>query len=148
MNVRIFSILIVLLVLVSCKDASKFVKSKLGISTRNLAVDTVLYSKTTNIMFKDTLIDIGDVKEGVECPIVFHYQNKGAVPLMIFAVSPSCGCTVAEFSEDPLMPNGRDSIIAIFDSKNKSGSYQKNIKVNCNTDQKVHDLNFKVNVTK
>jgi hypothetical protein len=130
----------------SCGELSSDLKSKIGMTNRVNTIDTVLYSKTTDIAFLDTMIDLGNVKEGGEYRIVYYYKNIGEFPLMLFNVSPSCGCTIAEFSHNPLSPNEGDSIIAKFDSKAKSGSYQKNIKVNCNTIQKVHDLNFKVHV--
>lgn len=125
---------------------SSDLKAKMGIGKQVNQIDTVLYSTTTEVSFADTMIDLGTVKEGGEYRIVYHYKNNGQAPLMLFNVSPSCGCTIAEFSHNPLSPNEGDSIIAKFDSKGKAGSYQKNIKVNCNTEQKVHDLNFKVNV--
>ena len=118
----------------------------MGLGNQVNQIDTVLYSKTTEIFFVDTMIDLGNVKEGGEYRIVYRYKNVGQAPLMLFNVSPSCGCTIAEYSHYPLSANKSDSIVAKFDSKAKSGSYQKNIKVNCNTEQKVHDLNFKVNV--
>ena len=125
---------------------SSDLKSKMGLGNQVNQIDTVLYSKSTQILFTDTMIDLGTVKEGGEYRIVYHYKNVGETPLMLFNVSPSCGCTIAEYSHYPLSANKSDSIVAKFDSKAKSGSYQKNIKVNCNTEQKVHDLNFKVNV--
>lgn len=131
----------------SCTNIKRDVGSLFGFGQRNNSgVDTVLYSKATTIHFQDTMVDIGNVKEGKECSIIYYYQNTGNAPLMLFNVSPSCGCTIAEYSHNPLGPGQKDSIIAKFDSKDKLGSYQKNIKVNCNTNQKVHDLYFKVNV--
>lgn len=133
---------------ISCDKLTKNIGNALGLGgDSNLAYDTVLYSKSTDIVFRDTFIDIGNVKEGKEYQIVYHYQNAGENPLMLFSVSPSCGCTIAEFSRDPLRSGGQDSIVAKFDSKDKQGSYQKNIKVHTNTVQKSHDLYFKVNVT-
>ncbi len=112
------------------------------------AIDTILYSAATSIGFTDTLIDLGEVKQGKEITLVYKYKNTGNLPLVLFNVSPSCGCTIADFSRKPLSPDGVDSIKAKFDSKGKEGSYLKNIKVNCNTEQKVHNLSFKVNVLK
>lgn len=111
-------------------------------------IDTVLYSESTTIRFRDTFLDVGNVKEGEEINIVYHYTNTGEKPLMLFNVSPSCGCTIADFSSKPLPSSHSDSIIAKFNSEGKDGPYQKSIKVNCNTEQKVYDLTFKVNVIK
>jgi hypothetical protein len=142
-----YLIAIASLSLASCQDISKGIKDKFNNNNAISSIDTVLYSKVTEIHFQDTMLDLGAVKEGKEYELVFHYENKGTAPLMLFAVSPSCGCTIAEFSRHPLPVGGRDSIIAKFDSKEKAGSYQKSIKVNCNSKEKVHTLFFRVDVS-
>lgn len=114
----------------------------------SLAIDTVLYSVPTTIQFVDTSVDLGDIKAGVEKTITYKYQNTGDKPLILFNVSPSCGCTIADFSREPLPPHGVDSIMARFDSKGKEGSYIKYIKVLANTAEKTHNISFKVNVIK
>jgi hypothetical protein len=115
---------------------------------KTTTIDTVLFSQPTKILFQDTMIDLGDVIEGDTKKIVYHYTNIGSYPLVIFNVSPGCGCTIADFSHQPLDTKKSDSIVAQFDSKGKEGSYIKNIKVNCNTDEKMHNIAFKVNVVK
>jgi hypothetical protein len=132
--------------LASCQDISNDIKNKFNNSSNISSIDTVLYNKVTEIYFQDTMLDIGTVKEGKEYELVYHYENKGTAPLMLFSVSPSCGCTIAEFSRHPLAAGGKDSIIAKFDSKEKAGSYQKSVKVNCNSKEKVHTLFFRVDV--
>ena len=146
MNKILFFSFFIVIIFSSCGEISSDIKKKMGLGKQINQIDTVLYNKITEIFFVDTMIDLGNVKEGGEYRIVYHYKNVGQAPLMLFNVSPSCGCTIAEYSHHPLSANKSDSIVAKFDSKAKSGSYQKNIKVNCNTEQKVHDLNFKVNV--
>lgn len=145
--VRIIFIALSILLLSGCQENSalKFWSTS---NQTNSGIDTVLFSKPTRIAFQDTFIDLGDVYEGREYRITYHYQNIGQAPLMVFNVSPSCGCTIAEFSHHPLQPGNVDSIVAKFDSKDKLGSYIKNIKVNCNTAEKVHNLSFRVNVLK
>lgn len=147
MNGCIVIIVLGVLVFTSCKDVINKFQWKSS-QSKDFVLDTILYSNVTEIYFQDTMINLGTVKEGGEYQVVYRYQNKGKLPLMLFNVSPSCGCTIAEYSHDPLASGKWDSILAKFDSKDKPGSYQKNIKVNCNTTQKVHDLYFKVNVVK
>jgi len=130
------------LYMLSCNEISE------RFSKKEPSIDTVMYSVPTKVLFQDSMIDLGKVNEGEIKEVVYHYKNIGDKPLLIFNVSPSCGCTIADFSHKPLMPGASDSIIAKFDSGGKDGSYQKNIKVNCNTDEKVHTLAFLVNVIK
>ena len=145
--IRLLSFLLLISAALSCKDISNVFNDSLG-STASTPVDTILYSQPTSIVFKDTFVDIGNVKQGEEMDIAYYYTNNGDKPLMLFGVSPSCGCTIADFSRKPLAVGLSDSIVAKFDSKGKEGSYQKTIKVNCNSEQKNHNLFFKVNVTK
>lgn len=147
MNYKILLIFTSLLILESCDWIQTQISKSNANSSLN-AIDTVLYSVPTTISFFDTLIDLGEIKQGKETSIIYKYQNTGTKPLVLFSVSPGCGCTIADFSREPLAPNGIDSIMAKFDSKGKEGNYQKNIKVGCNTEQKVHNLSFKVNVLK
>jgi uncharacterized protein YbbK (DUF523 family) len=141
---RYIFILLFIVNLISCDD----VRKQLGMNMPRPAVDTMMYSEVTKVIFHDTMIDLGIIKEGSVKQLVFHYENVGAKPLMLFNVSPGCGCTIADYSHNPLMPGKRDSIIAKFDSKGKEGSYIKNIKVNCNSEEKVHNIAFSVQVNK
>lgn len=136
-----------LIILFSCKWAEKKFNT-VKHSSSLYAVDTLLYSMPTRIMFSDTQLDLGNIREGQEKEIVYRYKNIGDKPLVLFNVSPGCGCTIADYSQEPLGPGEGDSIMARFDSKGKEGSYIKNIRVNCNTEEKVYNLSFKVNVIK
>lgn len=140
----IFCSILFILSMVSCDD----IKKQLGITKPHPVIDTMMYSEPTTIAIKDSIIDLGILKEGEIKQIVYHYQNTGTKPLMLFNVSPGCGCTIAEYSHSPLMPGKSDSIVAKFDSKGKEGAYIKNIKLNCNTEEKVHNIAFSVQVNK
>ena len=137
---------LLLVIFIGALDSCDSLTSKSAEKTTT--IDTVLFSQPTKIFFRDTMIDLGDVIEGDTKKIVYHYTNVGSKPLVIFNVSPGCGCTIADFSHQPLDVQWSDSIVAQFDSKDKEGSYIKNIKVNCNTDEKMHNIAFKVNVVK
>ncbi|MFY7862226.1 MAG: DUF1573 domain-containing protein [Chitinophagales bacterium] len=137
---------LLLVIFIGALDSCDSLTSKSAEKTTT--IDTVLFSQPTKIYFRDTMIDLGDVIEGDTKKIVYHYTNVGSKPLVIFNVSPGCGCTIADFSHQPLDVQRSDSIVAQFDSKDKEGSYIKNIKVNCNTDEKMHNIAFKVNVVK
>lgn len=134
----------IMLALISCSD----IKKQLGITKPAPVIDTMMYNFPTKILFLDSMVALGNLQEGYEKQIVYRYQNIGDKPLMLFNVSPGCGCTIADYSHNPLMPGKVDSIVARFDSKGKEGAYIKNIKVNCNTEEKVHNIAFSVTVIK
>ena len=127
------------LILVSCDS------SKQNINEPALR-DTVLYQHHTSMKWQDTFIDIGTVDEGQKTPISFKFKNTGQSPLVIFEVVPTCGCTIPQFTKDPIVPGAEDSVVALFNSEGKEGPYLKSIKVRCNTDENFKNLQFKVNV--
>ncbi len=134
--------------LVSCQEIKKTdIYQSIFPSNKTInAIDTVLYSHSTKVVFLDTLYDLGNVGLGIEKTIIYRYKNAGDKPLMLFDVSPGCGCTIADYSHEPLLPNQVDSIIAKFISKSGEGRMQKTIKVRCNSIEKVHNLIFNVNI--
>lgn len=128
----------------SCNQISEFTNKNREVSS----IDTILYQNETEIVFKDTFKDLGNIKEGVVSKIIYHFTNTGKFPLIIKSVKPSCGCTIASFNEKPIEVGQSDSIIANFDSDGRLGSHQKSIKVSTNTYPMIRDLIFKVNVIK
>lgn len=143
-----FFIIVIFSSLISCNqigDLSRLTKKN---NIEINPIDTVLYQNETTITFRDTLIDLGDIKEGTKAKIVYHFTNTGSFPLIIKSVKPSCGCTIAEFSHKPIAPNVSDSITANFDSDGRPGRHQKSIQINTNSNPMLRDVVFKVNVIK
>jgi Protein of unknown function (DUF1573) len=74
------------------------------------------------------IIDIGTVAQGVTVDAVFDLVNEGDATLVIKAVRPTCGCTVADF--DPEIAAGATGKIkAKLDTKDFSGPISKSILV-------------------
>ena len=87
------------------------------------------------------------VKEGEIVEITYRFKNTGNKPLIVDNVSATCGCTVPEKPEEPVMPGKEGVIKAKFDSHNKVGPNTKTLTVIANTNsEKV--LNFSVEVIK
>lgn len=81
------------------------------------------------LKFEETRHHFGDVKEGEKLTYEFKFTNSGTADLLIGAVSPSCGCTVADFPKEPVKP-GDDGIIAVtFNTAGRSGMQSKTISV-------------------
>ena len=104
---------------------------------------------TTVKWIDSTFKDVGNVKKGQVVEIPFVVKNTGDKPLIIAAVQPGCGCTVAEKPEKPIMPGKEEKIVAKFNSEAQSvGEHTKDIVVKANTTPfSQHVLAFKVNVT-
>lgn len=68
-------------------------------------------------------------------PVIYEFEftNKGQAPLVISEVEGSCGCTVAEYTKDPVMPGKRGKVKATFDAA-AIGKFRKSIKVVANVE--------------
>jgi hypothetical protein len=63
------------------------------------------------IEFKEETINYGEVEKGKDDGIrVFEFTNTGDQPLIITNAKSSCGCTVPEWSKEPIAPGGKGQI--------------------------------------
>ena len=79
--------------------------------------------------FDETRHHFGDVKEGEKLTYEFKFTNAGTSDLLIGAVSPSCGCTVADFPKEPVKPGDDGKIAVTFNTAGRSGMQSKTISV-------------------
>jgi hypothetical protein len=100
---------------------------------------TIAWSKITQ--------DIGNIDEGQSVEVIYEFTNAGKRPLVIKSVNASCGCTVPEKPNEPIMPGKKGFIKAVFDSKGRPGKNHKTLSVVANTEpSESHVLAFDVNV--
>lgn len=105
-------------------------------------------SQFTSIEWLDQDKDYGKVTEGQQVEVAFRFKNSGTKPLVIYSVSPACGCTAAEPPKEPILPGAEGVIKGSFDSKGRVGTNNKSIHVRANTSGSMdHNLQFKVEVT-
>lgn len=91
-------------------------------------------SKFTTIAWSDTAVDFGTKKMGDLVDITFTCTNTGDKPLYLVYVRPSCGCTVADYTKEPIAPGKKGKIAAQFDTKKAHpGDVHKTIFVTTNT---------------
>ncbi|MBC6489963.1 DUF1573 domain-containing protein [Flavihumibacter stibioxidans] len=111
--------------------------------------DMVDSSQFTSIEWLDSDKDYGKVNEGQKVEVAFRFRNSGDKPLVIFSVTPTCGCTAAEPPKEPILPGQEGVIKGAFDSNGRIGTNNKTIHVRANTKNSMdHNLNFKVEVEK
>jgi hypothetical protein len=99
-------------------------------ATANGEADT---SKVPKFSFAETSHHFGEITAGQKVSYVFKFKNSGGSQLVITQVSGSCGCTVPEYSKNPVSPGGEGEIKVTFDSNGKSGMESKTITVLANT---------------
>ncbi len=97
--------------------------------------------------FATTDHDFGTIKEGDKVEYTYKFTNTGEAPLIIQNAQPSCGCTVPDWSKEPIPVGGTGFVKAEFDSNGKPNIQNKTITVTANTWPKVTTLRFKAMVT-
>ncbi len=115
-------------------------------NTSNVATDantsfakkTVLAPATVN--WKSTVYDFGKIAQDVPVVAEFSFKNTGKTPIIVKSAQGSCGCTVTEFPQTPILPNQTAIIKGTFNAK-AVGAFAKTITVETNAETTV--LNFK-----
>ena len=107
-------------------------------------------SQFTTITWLDsTNRNFGTIPEGKKLEIAFRFINSGTKPLIIERVQPSCGCTVAEQPEEPVLPGKEGVIKATFNSEGRTGINNKTLYITANTkNSQNNEVRFSVVVGK
>ncbi|MBL0146648.1 MAG: DUF1573 domain-containing protein [Chitinophagaceae bacterium] len=80
----------------------------------------------------DTAYNFGKVTDGELVEYSYRFKNSGSKPLVVSEATASCGCTVPEKRERPILPGEMGFIKIVFNSKGRSGVQEKNITVTSN----------------
>jgi Protein of unknown function (DUF1573) len=113
--------------------------SKLGVLSDSLkqakeqqAKDEAM-KNTTTVQLIDSAFDFGTIAQGEKVEYNYRFKNTGTNPLIIFKAEATCGCTIPEKPEKPLMPGETGVIKVIFNSAGKKDHQSKDITVTANT---------------
>ena len=87
------------------------------------------------VAFKDTTYDFSTSSHDSKIKSYkFEYTNIGDVPAVILNVTPSCKCTSAEYTKEPVMPGKKGKVIITYDGKNdNAGYFDKSVSVRFNS---------------
>lgn len=97
----------------------------------------------TTIEFEKMEFNFGEIKAGEKVNYKFKFKNTGKSPLIIQDAKASCGCTVPNFTKDPVEPNGTGEIAVSFDSAGKEGAQTKTVTVTSNAEPATTTLTIK-----
>jgi Protein of unknown function (DUF1573) len=137
-------ILTILSSLISCGETDA---RKNGISSMQIPKDSSLFTKIT--WLDSTTRDFGTIPEGRKLEVAYRFLNSGDKPLIIARVQPSCGCTVAEQPNEPVLPGKEGIIKASFNSEGRLGINHKKLYVFANTrGSQSNEVQFSVLVQK
>lgn len=100
-----------------------------------------------NMTFATTDHDFGTINEGQVVEHTYAFKNTGSAPLIIQGAQGSCGCTVPDWTKEPIPAGGTGYVKAKFDSNGKPNIQNKTVTVTANTWPKQTVLRFKAMVT-
>lgn len=88
------------------------------------------YMTEDEILIDKTVHDFGTINEkGGTVSATFTIINNTKIPVLLNHVSTSCGCTVPDWTKEPIEPGKTGKVIAIFDPKNRPGVFNKTISI-------------------
>lgn len=126
-----FTITAFLLFLTSCGNTEKPISTDLvnnpksASSTKEGDVPVLTFDKNEH--------DFGIAMQGERLSYSFKFTNTGKKDLIISQTSANCGCTVADFPQTPIHPNGKGHVTIVFDTKGLKGLQTKSVVVYANT---------------
>lgn len=90
-------------------------------------------TKAAQFEFETTQHHFGEIKQGEKVSYVFKFTNSGGTDLVITQAQGSCGCTVPEYSKQPIKPGGSGEIKVTFNSEGRSGMQSKTVTILANS---------------
>lgn len=93
-----------------------------------LSVGVFAQDKVAKIEFKTETIDYGTIEKGADGLRTFEFTNTGDAPLIISDVKSSCGCTVPNWTKEPVMPGASGEIQVKYDT-NRVNPIRKTVTV-------------------
>ncbi len=87
-----------------------------------------------HIEFVSTTHDFGQIPLKSDATCEFEFTNTGDVPLILSNVKASCGCTVPEWTKEPVLPGEKGVIKVKYTTVNRPNVIKKSILVMSNAD--------------
>jgi hypothetical protein len=98
--------------------------------------------KAAAFQWKETTHDFAKIPQGKPVTAEFKFKNTGSVPLVISSAQGSCGCTVPEYSKEPIAPGKEGIVKATFNAAN-AGAFTKTVTITANTEKGQEVLTIK-----
>jgi len=140
MRNRLFFVFFLSIFTAACGSNEAAPTAQEAVSSRNPG------GQLTTIEWLEASRDYGKINEGQKLAISFRFKNTGKKPLIIESVRPTCGCTVADYPQEPIAPGEEAEITGEFDSNGREGLQRKHITVRTNTEPADQEVTFEVNV--
>jgi len=83
----------------------------------------------TKVNWASETHDFGEIPRGKPVSFEFTFTNTGDEPLIVENAQTSCGCTVSDYTTEPIAP-GKSSKIKVTYNAAALGAFTKNVTVN------------------
>lgn len=100
----------------------------------------------TTVALSESSFEFGKIKKGDHKEHTYEITNTGKNPLIISQVKPGCGCTVPDYTKDPIMPGKKGKITLKFDSSNFDGLVNKQAEVYANVEKAPMVITFSADI--
>lgn len=114
----------------SCDVRKKDARSNMMNSTEQ----AVPAKDPTTVQIIDSAYNFGSITEGDVVEYNYRFKNTGNKPLVITHTSASCGCTIPEKPEQPILPGEIGFIKVKFNSEHRAGDAHKTVTVESNAE--------------
>lgn len=120
---KILILSVVFASLFSCQK-DKTTENKTSVSVQELRQEESKEPLTT-VALSEADYDFGTIVKGTQVEHIYEITNTGSQPLVISNVQPGCGCTIPEFTKEPILPGKKGKIKLKFNSSNFVGIQKK-----------------------
>jgi hypothetical protein len=100
----------------------------------------------TNIVLSEAQFDFGKIRKGDQKEHTYEITNMGENPLIISQVKPGCGCTVPDYTKEPILPGKKGQITLKFDSSSFDGLVNKQAEIYANVEKAPIVIGFSADI--
>lgn len=127
-------------------NAQAPVQSEAPVETQEEMLKKAQANPSTTIALSESNFSFGKLKKGDHVEHVYEVTNTGENPLIISQVKPGCGCTVPDYTKEPILPGKKGKITLKFDSSNFDGMVNKQAEVFANVEKAPVVLSFTADI--
>ena len=98
-----------------------------------VAIESGNPSSMAKFKWEETTHNFGKIAQGKPVSTEFVFTNTGSTPLVISNVRGSCGCTVTQYTKEPIAPGKTGNVKATFNAA-AMGAFNKSVRVTANVE--------------
>ncbi|MGV4415240.1 DUF1573 domain-containing protein [Chryseobacterium sp. T1] len=111
------------------------------------SIEATKANPSTTVALSESDFSFGNIKKGDVKEHTYEITNTGTNPLIISEVKPGCGCTVPDFTKEPILPGKKGKITLKFDSSSFDGTVGKAADIFANVENAPIRIGFTANIT-